>query len=77
MIRVPKARTSGKYLSIDIRFINICTWSVEKSHLNREIIDDEEIARISVFCRTAEMDFYYFARPRNMSVDLKYDVLCL
>ena len=53
VIRVSKACTSGKYLSIDIRFINICTWSIEKSRLNREIIDDEEIARISVFCRTA------------------------
>ena len=47
VIRVPKTRTSGKNLSIDIRFINICTWSVEKSRLNREIIDDEEIAN---FC---------------------------
>ena len=29
------------------------------------------------FCRTAEMDFQHLAGPRNVSVDLKYDVLCL
>ena len=23
------------------------------------------------------MDFHHLARPRNVSVDLKYDVLCL
>ena len=39
--------------------------------------DDEEIAIISGFCQAAEMDFHYLARPRNVSVDLKYDVLCL
>ena len=32
------------------------------------IINDEEIV--------VEMDFHHLARPRNMSVDLKYDVLC-
>ena len=36
----------------------------------------EKIARISIFCRAAEMDFQYLAGPRNVSVDLKYDVLC-
>ena len=30
-----------------------------------------------VFGRAAEMDFHCLARPRNVSVDLKYDVLCL
>ena len=37
------------------------------------IIDDEEIA---LFCRSAEMDFHCLAGPRNLSVDLNYDVLC-
>ena len=36
--------------------------------------DDEEIARISGFCGVAEMDFHH---SRNVSVDLKYDVMCL
>ena len=31
--------------------------------------------RISGFCRSAEMDFHCLAGPRNVSVDLKYDVL--
>ena len=39
-------------------------------------IDDEKIARISSFCRAAEIDFQSLAGPRNVSVDLKYDVLC-
>ena len=29
------------------------------------------------FCRAAETDFQRLAGPRNVSVDLKYDVLCL
>ena len=41
-----------------------------------KLIDDEEIARIWL-CQSAEMDFQCLARPRNDSVDLKYDVLCL
>ena len=40
-----------------------------------DYINDEEIARISGFCQVAEMDFHHLARPRNVSVDLKYDVL--
>ena len=40
-------------------------------------IDDEEIARISGFCWAAEMDFQRLDEPRNVSVYLKYDVLCL
>ena len=39
--------------------------------------DDEQIARISRFCRLTEMDFHLIAGLRNVSVDLKYDVLCL
>ena len=39
--------------------------------------DDEEIAKISSFYRAAEMDFQHLAGPRNVSVNLKYDVLCL
>ena len=39
--------------------------------------DDEAIARISGFCRSAEMNFHHLAEPRNVSVDLKYNVLCL
>ena len=38
---------------------------------------DEESARISRFCQSAEMDFQHLVGPRNVSVDLKYDVLCL
>ena len=54
-----------------------------RANLHREYyvlsddIDDEEIARISVFCRAAEIDFQHLAGPRNVSVKLKYDVLCL
>ena len=33
--------------------------------------------KIAVFCRAAEMDFQRLAGPRNVSVDLKYDALCL
>ena len=40
-------------------------------------IDDEEIERISYFCQSAEKDFYCLVGPRNVSVDFKYDVLCL
>ena len=39
--------------------------------------NDEEIARISCFSLAAEMDLHCLAGPRNMSVDLKYDVPCL
>ena len=38
---------------------------------------DEEIATISVSCWSAEMDLHRLAGPRNVSLDLKYDVLCL
>ena len=35
-------------------------------------------SRISGFCRAAERHFQSLAGPRNyVSVDLKYDVLCL
>ena len=37
----------------------------------------EEIARISCFCRAVESHFQRLAGPINVSVDLKYDVLCL
>ena len=37
-------------------------------------IDVEEIAIISGFCQAAEMDFHHLARPKNVSVNLKYDV---
>ena len=37
----------------------------------------EKIARISSFCQAAEMDYQRLAGPKNVSVDLKYDVLCL
>ena len=40
-------------------------------------IDDEEITRVSRFCRSAEMDFQHLVGPRNVSVDLKCEVLCL
>ena len=40
-------------------------------------IDDEEIARISGFCWAAERHFQSLAGPKNVSIDLKYDDLCL
>ena len=40
-------------------------------------IEDEEIAKTSGFCQSAEMDLHHLARPRSVSVDLKYDVLSL
>ena len=43
----------------------------------KSILIDEDFARISCFCRTVEFDFQHLAGPRNVSVDLKYDVLCL
>ena len=38
---------------------------------------DEESQRISRFCRAAERHFQCLAEPINVSVDLKYDFLCL
>ena len=40
-------------------------------------IDDEEIARISSFCWSAEIEFHHLDGPKNLTFDLKYDVLCL
>ena len=40
-------------------------------------IDDGEVARVSVFCRAVEWHFQSLAGTINVSVDLKYDVLCL
>ena len=37
-----------------------------------KLIDDEENARIWL-CQSAEMDFQCLVRPRNVTVDLKYD----
>ena len=50
---------------------------IESATALSDDIDDEEITRISVFCRAAEIDFQHIDGPRNVSVDLKYDVLCL
>ena len=36
---------------------------------------NEEIATISHFCQSAEMDFQHLTGPRKVSVDLKYDVV--
>ena len=33
------------------------------------LIDGEEIARISSFCRLAEIDFHRLARSRNVTFD--------
>ena len=33
--------------------------------------------KISCFCRAEERDFQFLSGPVNVSVDLKYDVLCL
>ena len=38
---------------------------------------EDEIARISGSYKSAEMNFNCLAGPRNVSVDLKYDVLSL
>ena len=37
----------------------------------------EEITTISVSCWSADVDLHCLAEPRNVSLDLKYDVLCL
>ena len=37
----------------------------------------EESQEFCRFCRAAERHFQRLARPINVSVDLKYDVLCL
>ena len=37
---------------------------------------NEKIARIFSFCGAAEMDFQFIGGPRNVNIDLKYDVLC-
>ena len=55
----------------------MCYPYIESATTLSDYIDDEEIARISGFCRAAEMDFQHLAGPINVSVDLKYDVLCL
>ena len=39
-------------------------------------LSDEETQEISRFCRDVEKHFLRLAGPRNVSVDLKYDVLC-
>ena len=39
--------------------------------------DDEEIARNSLFCRAVERHFQRLSGPRNVNVDLKFDILCL
>ena len=58
---------------------SISSFSVllQNSFFHPNIIDDEEIARISLNRLSAEMDFQCLAGPRTVSVDLKYDVLCL
>ena len=41
------------------------------------ILMNEEIVRITGFCWAADGHFQSLAGPRNVRVDLKYDVLCL
>ena len=53
----------------------MCHPYIEGATASSDVIDDEEIARISGFYRAAEMDFQRLAGLRNVSVDLKYDVL--
>ena len=36
-----------------------------------------DIIMITFFCRAAKMNFMLLAGPRNVSVDLNYEVLCL
>ena len=40
-------------------------------------VDDEELQEFPGFCWVAEMDFQHLAGPINVSVELKYDILCL
>ena len=56
---------------------NACANLHRECYRTLDDIDDEEIARISFFCRVAEMYFHHLAGPINVSVDFKYDVLCL
>ena len=69
------------YISNLLSYIqnNFKLWarSPHNGNLFSSYIDDEEIAKISCFCRAAEIDFQSLAGPRSVSVDLKYDVLCL
>ena len=39
--------------------------------------DDKEPQEFLLFCQATEMDFQHLTGPKNVSVDLKYDVLCL
>ena len=55
----------------------MCQTYIESSTAFIYDIDDEEIARICVFCRAVERHFQSLAGPTNESLDLKYDVLCL
>ena len=62
----------------DVAFASVHS---EKTHLKKLIMIIiiiisimKKIARISGFCRVAEMDFQHLAGTRNVSVDLKYDV---
>ena len=60
--------------------VRVCIggWSwVWHPYIEHSLIDDEEIARTSGFCRLAEIYFHHLSGPRNVTVDLKYDVLCL
>ena len=43
---------------------------------NTTVLSDY-VARICRFCRAAKRHFQHLAGPINVSVDLKYDVLCL
>ena len=50
---------------------------LEKKILKLNIIMMKNRKNFHGFCRAAQMDFQRLAGPRNVSVDLKYDVLCL
>ena len=50
---------------------------VAKSESATALSDVDEEHKNFVFCRVTEMDFQCLAGPINVSVDLKYVVLCL
>ena len=73
-----------RFSSVSAAVIVACSPSIssfsvllQNSFFHPNIIDDEEIARISRYCWSAEMDFQCLAGPKNVSVGLNYDVLCL
>ena len=75
-----KAQISGRMVSSGISDVAFASVHSEKTCLKKLIIMMMIIiiARISgFFCRAAERHFHRLPVPINVSVDLKYGVLCL